>query len=54
MTFNEWYEKNKESLTASTIVEGYRKAWKSGWENALEKHYMEAYNLGKEDGRKEI
>jgi len=34
MTFDEWYEKNKEALTQATTETAYRKVWNAAKEDA--------------------
>lgn len=41
MSFEEWYEKNKEALTACTIITALRRAWQAGNTSAETKVYKE-------------
>ena len=36
MTFNKWYEANKEVLTTTAMLESLRRAWNAGFIEGLE------------------
>lgn len=40
MSFEEWYEANKESLTVCSMHEALKKAWDDGWIEGF--HYVKS------------
>lgn len=50
MTFEEWFEQNKESWTQTSIYEIAKRTWSKAWEKAVEKHWLEAQVIGFKEG----
>jgi len=53
MTFDEWFEANKELTTQLAPQTMLKSCWGAAWQSAVEKHWDEAYELGKTEGKNE-